>query len=102
MPTRQLALIALLFALNTCAPAATPAAETGPGATAAPARTTQALPALAATPAMTVAVAIAQPSPTAQATDAPTGPAESMNAQGEYVLGSPAAPITLVDYSDFL
>ena len=27
---------------------------------------------------------------------------ESTNANGEYVLGSPNAPVTLIDYSDFL
>ena len=46
--------------------------------------------------------ATSQTSPVSVQPAVRSGLAESTNANGEYVLGSPNAPVTLIDYSDFL
>ena len=46
--------------------------------------------------------ATSQASPVSVQPAARSGAAESTSANGEYVLGSPNAPVTFIDYSDFL
>lgn len=91
----SLLLIALF--LTACG-AATPAPTTAPTATTAPAATaTRAV----ATP-MTTAT-IAPVAGTAAVTPAASGAiSEYTDAKGNRILGSPNAPVTLTDFSDFL
>src|SRR5438094_5614834 len=103
MPTRQLWPMLFAVVLAACG-AQPPATGVRLGATniasSPPASPAPSAPAGAsATPANEVS---ARPGSTVQPSAAETGPSESTNEKGEHVLGRPNAPITIIDYSDFL
>ncbi|MBI5879470.1 MAG: hypothetical protein HZB53_17615 [Chloroflexi bacterium] len=95
--------VLLLLFLTACG-AATPAPTAVPPRTTAPAATaTVVIAAATATLVPTAAAAGATPTTTSAATLASPGSAgETTDAKGNRLLGSPNAPVTLTDYSDFL
>ena len=115
---RRLYPLFLILFLGACAPAGEgPASPGALPATQAPARTTPTAPVVTATatrrPAEIQApdnVASASPSPTAvPATTTNPSPSPTSSparaghtAEGAYYLGDPAAPVTIIDYSDFM
>ena len=115
---KQCALLTLFLLLAACAPGATPVAD---APTAQPAATDTAVPVATQPPAdvatlpastMTTAPAATTPAtaetaePTAEATVAPSPTAATevngRTAEGAFFLGSGDAPVTIIDYSDFL
>ena len=98
----RLGAVLLLLFLTACG-AATPAPTTLPPRATVPAVTAPVAIATATTAPAAVAVASAIPATSAAAAPATaSSTGEYTDAKGNRLLGSPNAPVTLTDYSDFL